>query len=430
MNRVLDLLKRIGKGFRNNLGLKIVSLIFALILWNFVIAEMRPTVEVTVRDVDIRIVNETVMKQGNLTIKGDKDVVFQPVDVRVSVSRSDARLKESDVTVTADLSAVSRDGQQQIRLEGKSIRGTVVSISPNTVTLDIERLDSKLVPVKAVPSGALPQGYWHSEPQVTISTLEITGAGTDIKRVDRAIVTVPLDQLKDTGISSRAYPYTLLDADGQEISLGNMTLQRPNGIVTLEVYPTKLVSVSTANRFSGSLPDGYELTSVTIDPAQIQVAGPADVLESLSEVYVPRISLSNETSPFAATVTPELPKGVQFAAGGTVTITLNVQMTLDQVQLDNLPVSVIGLAPGLAADDKLAASIRLTCPELYASRVRASRVHLSVDASGLGAGTHSLPISATVDSSIGATMPPVITPAQITVTIRSGAATTAALGGP
>lgn len=429
MNRVLELLKRIGKAFRSNLGLKIVSLIFAFILWNYIIAVENPYVLITLHDVDVRVVGETAMKQGNLTIKGDKSIYFKPVDVTVRVNRSDAGIKSTDVTVTADLSTVSHDGPQQIRLNAIPARGALASISPNTATINIERLKPKVVPVEPRTSGTLPENIWHSKPEVTISTLEITGADTDISKVDRAIVTVPLDKLTDTGILSGAYPYTLLDANGAEIPLGNMTLQRPNGIVSLQVYPTKLVSVSTTNRFSGNPPEGYELSSVTIDPAHILVAGPADVLSSLNEVYVPRIGLSNETSTFSVSVTPELPKGVQFAAGNTVTVTMNVQMTMDEVPLDNLPVSVIGLGSGLTVDGKLAASIRVTCPQLYASRVRSNRVHLSVDASGLGVGTHTLPVKADIDTTVGATAS-VVTPTQVMVTIKSDIATTAAMGGP
>lgn len=429
MNRVLELLKRIWRALRYNLGLKIVSLIFALILWNYVIAEVNPAQPRTLHDINIRINNETAMKQANLTIKGDKSQYFQPVDVTLQVPRRElGLLKDSDVTLWVDLSTVTHDGTQKVKINATSTRGTVLHVDPDTVTLNIERLSTKMVPVSVDLTGTLPQNYWNSTPQLDKTSLVITGARTDIDQVERATVTVSLDNL--TGSVSRPCDYTLLDANGAVVALGNMSLDPPNDIVNVQVYPTKTVPVRAEDRFYGSLPDGYERTSVTVDPPQIQVAAPADVLASLSEVVVPRINLNNATSTFNLTqLTPELPKGAQFVGTGTVMVTVGVQMKMTTVTLPNLRVTVTGLDSGLTVDEKLTASVNVTCPELYSSRVRDTRVHLYVDANGLTAGTHALPIRVEVDPTIDSQLA-IATPSELSVTIRSTATTTAAMGGP
>jgi YbbR domain-containing protein len=68
MKRVLEALKRFWKAFRANLGLKLVSLFFAFILWNYVIAVVNPTRQVVYRNIPLSIRNESVLKQANLTL--------------------------------------------------------------------------------------------------------------------------------------------------------------------------------------------------------------------------------------------------------------------------------------------------------------------------------------------------------------------------
>ena len=427
MNRVLEVLKKIWAAVRSNLSLKIVSLLFALILWNYVIAEIDPSRPVTLEDVPVVLSGESIMRQSNLTIRGDRNFA---ADVTVEVSRKVlSQLRQSDVTLRADLSSVARDGTQKVRLSWLTARGTIVRVEPDTITVNVERLRSKVVPVNVVPTGTLPDGYWSGTPEVrTGTTLEITGAFTDIQTVARAVVEVSLDNL--TGSLSRTPPYTLLDANGAVVATGNMTLNPPNCIVNLPVYPTKMVpvSVQAEDILTGELPDGYALKSLTADPPQIEVAGPADLLEALDVLRVSRIDITNKKADFNEDKAVQPPANIWIVDSARVNIAVGIAMKMRTVTLDNLPVTVTGLGTGLAIDDKLTASVKVTCPELYYRRVTASRVHLFVDVNGLGAGQHKLAVRSELDPYLGQASA-VVMPAEVTLNIRSDVQDTSLIGG-
>jgi YbbR domain-containing protein len=184
-----------------------------------------------------------------------------------------------------------------------------------------------------------------------------------------------------------------------------MELSSSNCIVNLQVLPKKSIKVVAKDSFSGNVANGYEIKDIKVYPDTIEVAGPADVLERLDVINVPRIDIDDMQSNFNIykSLELQLPKGVHAIAESGVTVFVNIGMKMTNVTLDNLPVTVTGLGHGLKISEKITASVTLVCPELLIKKVIPSRVHLYVDASGLGAGPHALPIRAEVDPVIGST---------------------------
>jgi YbbR domain-containing protein len=420
MKRVLEVLKKIWKAVRANLGLKLLSLFFALILWNYVIAEANPVSQRVYHGIPLDIRGENALKLNNLTLKGNKNDYLKPISLTVNVARSDIPiLKEVDITAYIDVSNITRDGPQKVKIIPYSPKGTVLYVTPDTITVTVEKQSTKMVPVECDLTGTLPEGFWSSSPEVTPKTLEITGPLTDVQNVDRAKVQVSLDNL--TSSLSTPRDYILLDKLGQPLSGAGLEFNSPNCIVNLQVLPKKSIKVVADNSLSGNLASGYEITDIKIYPATVEVAGPADVLNTMDTINVPRIDIEDMLSNFNIYKALELPKGVRAIAESGVTVSVKIGMKMTTVTLGNLPVSVTGLGQGLKVSDKITSSALLTCPELYSKNVIASKVHLYVDASDLTAGKHTLSIRAEADPSIGSTGI-VLMPAEVTINIVSQAA--------
>jgi YbbR domain-containing protein len=138
-------------GFRHHLGLKVVSIALAALLWVAVAGEQ--TVERS-----LRIPLEFTNLPAQLEMVGDSPTV---VDVRVRGSSGALnRIAAGELVAVLDLRS-ARSGQRLFHLDGDDVRTPfgvdVVQVNPSTVSMMFESSGSKVVPV--VPSrGSLPTG--------------------------------------------------------------------------------------------------------------------------------------------------------------------------------------------------------------------------------------------------------------------------------
>ena len=139
-------MKGIWQRFNHNLGLKIVALIFAIITWSFIIVVDDPLRIRTIADVPLRVVGLVDLEEQGLIVRNDDafDSVTMEVDAKISETN---RLNIGAVTVTADLSGIQRKGQYEIFLSGETTVGSVVSISPSVITLDVDERITREIPV-------------------------------------------------------------------------------------------------------------------------------------------------------------------------------------------------------------------------------------------------------------------------------------------
>lgn len=392
--KALDLLKKFLLSFRRNWGLKLISLLFAVLLWNFVIIQVDPTRPVVLSGLPMSQPRkmEELHKQ-ELTIQGDPSVYMKNVSLTIDIKRSDAQyLKAGDVQVWIDLSGITGEGEQYVSVNSYTPYGNVTKTVPDKIPITVEKLTSRIIPVSFQPTGELPAGYWMGPETVTPLFLEVKGAFSDVTRVRTAIVQVSLD--KRTESFNSACSFVLVDEDGGTVLPGGMELNPPNCTVKFDVLPTKEAPVDTGFSCEGSPARGYEISGPPqVSPATVMIAAPQDVLDAIASVSPGRVDIGGATGPVTATVAVELPEGVHAAMPGSVSVTVPIDMKMVTRTLSGLPVR-ISHGPGVKPDKAYEGSVTITCPELYADGLDESLLLLTADATGRGAGTHTLAVTA------------------------------------
>jgi YbbR domain-containing protein len=141
-----------------NLGLKLVSLLLACILWWYVSLPRR-------EEVRERVVT------ASLTLVGIPPylVITTPdipssVAVRVRGRKSDLRAVASQtLEASADLSGITQAGEVKITIRPRHINVPeeieVVSIAPPTVSFRVEQLRQRAVPIRPYLDGNVPTGF-------------------------------------------------------------------------------------------------------------------------------------------------------------------------------------------------------------------------------------------------------------------------------
>ena len=394
-NRATNILKIIARSIRSNLGWKIVSLAFAILLWNYVIGAVNPTMNRSYSGLQARIIGADVLRAENLTLQGNPQI--KDITVKVELHRRDVlNFHKSDIDVYMDVSTINKEGEAELRLRATPSKGTVVSISPDRVKLTVEPLLTRTIPVECELTGELPKQYWRDAVELSKDQLTITGATSLVEKVDRAVVSMPLDGLTES--VSAPKDFSLRDANNQPVDATGMTFSDPNSIVYLTIYPMKTVRIEADSAITGTVAKGYEIKSIDVAPTSVVVAGPAKTLAALEEVTVAQIDVSDARNNLTAYQPLELPKGVTAVNASGATVDVNVGLKMTDVTLSDLPVTITGVDSTLKVATPVHATAIVTCPELAAEALRAhpSRIKLYADASGLAAGTHSLAVRAEV----------------------------------
>ena len=84
----------------------VIALLIAIGLWVYVLGEVNPTRDSTIRNVPIVFLNEATLEEEELILLSSSDIA---INVTISGKRSDTgNIKESDIKVYADLEGFLR----------------------------------------------------------------------------------------------------------------------------------------------------------------------------------------------------------------------------------------------------------------------------------------------------------------------------------
>ncbi len=169
-----------------NWTLKLISLVFALILWMFIMGERR-------QEVGYRVPLELQNIPAELMIANE---VPSLVDVRVSGPRTLLmKISEGDISIAVDLTDLQPGLTTFKRLEERlnlpsGLR--VTRLSPSFIDLKLERIKQKRVPVKIALNGEPLQGYQVGRVSAVPARVLIEGAESELKNVHE-VTTEPID---------------------------------------------------------------------------------------------------------------------------------------------------------------------------------------------------------------------------------------------
>jgi YbbR-like protein len=173
--------------FTRDIALKLISLGVAFGLWAFVNASERDT------EIALQVPLELRNIPAALMITSPR-VDF--VDLRVSGPRTLlSRIDRKRLSIPLDLAGV-RPGPAVFRINADSLslpRGVkILRITPAQVTLDLERVLRRTVPVRLQLGGKLPPDLHVVDTRVSPESIQVIGPGSDVDDI-KAVETAPLD---------------------------------------------------------------------------------------------------------------------------------------------------------------------------------------------------------------------------------------------
>ena len=263
-------------GFRHHLGLKVVSIALAALLWVAVAGEQ--TVERS-----LRIPLEFTNLPAQLEVVGDSPTV---VDVRVRGSSGALnRIATGELVAVLDLRS-ARSGQRLFHLDGDDVRTPfgvdVVQVNPSTVSMMFEPSASKVVPVVPSVEGEPSDGFVVGTVTAQPSTVEVLGPVSVLSTLTQAITE----------------PVTVSGASAPVAETVNIGVA--DGAVRLRQPQTARVAVAVA-----PAPVEWSVSDIAVKPrnahSRIQVT-PARIT---AWVRGPREAITSDSTMFEASVDAE-----------------------------------------------------------------------------------------------------------------------------
>ena len=350
--------------FTDNLGLKIIAVIFAAFLWLIVVNLDNPVSTQTFSEIPVTIINEDIILSA-----GDTYQVLgeEKVSVVVSATRQvRQKLTKEDIVATADIKEMDTStGLVPIKISIPNYAGKYESAEAAPRNLQIQREKSgKKVLSLTVSTGdsKVRDGYILGDMTVNPDKVTITGPESILDQIDRAVALIDVEGLaKD---SEETAKLGLYDINGNPISQTRLGNNLGEGGITVSVEVLKIKSVPISLSVSGTPAEGYKYTGYSSEPETVQIYGEKDVVDKIEEIDVPVIDVSGASQPIqkSVNISEYLPEGVQLVDEKTANITVTAMVEEEGTRTINFMVSSIqiyNLAEGLQVSYEPDAEIAL-----------------------------------------------------------------------
>ncbi len=417
------LLRSIKSFFTKNMALKVIAFVFAMLLWGYVLTDQKPMREKEVPNVATSFDGEAELIAQGYCVRGDRSEILQDVTVNVRTQITNyAYVTPSSIVASISLRNISEAREYDLPIQAivTSSLGVVQSIAPASVTVEIDTLVTKTIPITTTFSGELPEGYWADMDALsTTARLDITGPKTDISTITHGECVVDLTDRMGTIYST--FDVTFYDKNNHVVSSDIIIGTLPTSTVRLPIYPMKNVPIDVESSLVGAdnLAANHEIIKAVATPATVRLVGDPAVLDKIDKIALEPIAINGLDS--TMTVSGELivPDGVRMLDSTTVSVLLEVREMVITQTFEQLEI----LVHGKLGRENVTLSIPaadLTVEGRYSlvSMLSRSDVQLFVDVTGLTPGVYKLPVSVMVrdaDATIELTTTLSIT--EVTVTI-------------
>jgi YbbR domain-containing protein len=328
----------------------------------------------------------------------------------------------NSVRAVVDISNLSIGSHQvPIQVQVAIHPARIMSTSLETLELVLEKLLTQTRPVEINLIGIPAIGYEVQELQLSSDEVIISGPESVVQRVKKIGASLDVSGVRldvASELDLQALDENNLPVTG--ISLSPAKIQVTVPVVQKGGYRDLAVKVVV----SGRVANGYRLTSILVNPPVVTVfSTDIDLIDSLPGfVETSQLDLTGLGADFETHLTLNLPDGVTLIGDQKVLAQVGISAIEGSLTITGLPVTVNGLSAGLIASvSPLDVDLYLSGPLPVLDTLLITEVLVSVDATGLVAGTYQLTPIITI--TLAGVRVETIQPGTVEVIITKGTAT-------
>lgn len=266
------------------IGLKVVSVLLAVLLWAYVANQNQGLAGQSTSGVSVHYSN-----------LGDGLVVSGPE--RVAVKLWGSYQEPGDIAAYVDLTGLG-EGAYHLPVRLKGVQGALfASVQPDKVDVVLKQTTRHEYKVGYQVAESPPAGYQLLDVVFVPDRCLVTGEDAALKKVKRVVSALQLGNTTENTTSK--VRLEALDAVGKPIRQGIRITpaQLEAYVVVAQKQSAKKVSIKPI--LEGSLPDGYKVLQTSVAPDTVTIRGSDEAIASIDEVGTRPISLGDRRQSFS-----------------------------------------------------------------------------------------------------------------------------------
>jgi YbbR domain-containing protein len=395
---------RLIKSFAANIVSLLLSLILAVLIWGIAVRDSDPA-DTMQLELDVQVIGRPA----------EHAVIGIPNTVQVGVRGPGSvvnQLDRDDFVAELDLTDV-RPGESTVPVNVRFSDETLELVwqVPDQVTLQIERIITKQVPVRLELEGGVARGYVLGDPFLDPPAIAVSGVTSRVDALAEARVTVFLDNPQQDVVVTRRPIY--YDQQGNIASVNTLNVSTEQVIITVPVdqlagFAAKPIIVN----WQGEVAQGYRLVDVRVEPDSVLVTGSPTQLDRFTRVQTEPIDISGLRESRTMQVALDLPSGLALDEVQPVYVEIVIEPILTSSVIRKTP-EIRALAEGLTMTlDVDEVRVFLYGPLDKLDSLVEDDVRVTLDLFGLDIGQHSVEPDADVfvsDVEVRSIQPPLLT---------------------
>ena len=373
--------------FMENIGLKIMALIFATVLWMIVVNLDNPVKMTTFRNIPVTIENTEIVTNRGKTYKIIDDT--QTVSVIVKAKRSDmAKLTSDKIVAVADMSDMQLESLVPITVSIPGFSGEYTAeATPANLKVKIEERTKKVFPITVSMSGTPRDGYVVSHDEISINPekVEIKGSESIVSSIESVVAKVDV-----SGISkNESLPADLLfyDSDGNLVNRNLLTDNIGDEGITVNVKVLNIKNVGIKVDFEEIPEDENSVYKVTCEPTTIQICGHKEDLEGFDEIIIPSDHINQNMAEGKLETTIDIsnyiPNGIKLVdpKANNVVVTLVIEKAgtrTIEYQVESIKIENLSEKFKVSIEDEVEVKLMLAGPQEELDKINLSEA-VSID---------------------------------------------------
>ncbi|KAB2442678.1 CdaR family protein [Bacillus luti] len=293
------------------------------------------------------------------------------------------------------------EGTYEVSLKANGLPDDVKgTVQPSKIKVTLHEKAKKYVHVdlKLSNEDQMPVGATLEKSNIKPDTVEVVGTKEEIESISSARAYIDLKGVNKT--VTKTAEVTLYNKEGKRLNVKT----NPSKIsVTLNVatQPTannteKTVPVTYTKK--GSLPEGLAVTNISVEPKEVTIAGPKDILDNIQSIEGVEVDLSQLTDSTTFDTSVLLPKGVISAKPNQVKVSVGVQKTKQTKTrtIDGIPIQKNGVTKEVTAqllspqDGKI--SVDISGEASIVDKITAAQITAVINLQNVSPGTKDISI--------------------------------------
>lgn len=398
------------KKMGNNISLKILSVVVAVVVWLLVVNIDNPIGTKSFVISDIQILNEAYVDADGKMCMQDSEQTPIRVTVRAQRKVLD-KITVNDLRATADLQqAVSLDTDPvmvPITVTCDKLSPGNIEVTPNNLSLHLEDKDTQEFVVNVTTNNTKPDkryevGSLTSNPE----KIKITGPKSLINKIDKVNASIDVDGASED--VTQETEVKIIDKNGEEFSdtdAGYLNISKV--YVTARLWKVQ-TDVKISAEYTGTPASGYQVESVSTTPNVISIAGSEEALNDLKNqnntiwISGSAVDISGQDSDFEAkiNISDYLPEGLKLTSDSSEDVFVRVNILPEgssacEVQTKNITVE--NQPEGMqVAFDTAKIEVRVKKAEDDLADLTEKDIRASIDLEGKEEGSYEVPVKVSV----------------------------------